>query len=113
MVTFLVLKLMYKNPIVKFVSRKNPNNKVSNKLLLYFLRSNEGINLDYKISEKNINIFFNDGGATAEEIVNYMLLIHRLAGEECSLENELVIGPVCDHKNRPSFISGIVRKCSN
>lgn len=89
-----ILKYLYKNPIVKFINRKRPNNIVFNKLLLKYLFSKQGINLKYTLSTKSANILVHDGTVDICETLNYIYLMHNLIGEKYSIENEVILEPV-------------------
>jgi len=91
---FWILKVIYKNPISKFINRKRPNNEIFNKLLLKYLESQMNIKLKYKPSSKSVNILINNGITTTKDIVDYIFLIHELIDKDSHIENELVLEPV-------------------
>ena len=93
-VRYWFLKLVYKNPIIKFINRKKPNNKIFNKLLLKYLFSKKEIKLDYTLSTKSSNILINDGMLSVKDLIEYIFILHNLAGENHNLENEIILHPV-------------------
>jgi len=100
-IIYWILKYSLKNPVSKFIMRRNPNNVLFNKLLLHYLKNEKNIFLNYKLSRKSANILINDGNTSTQEIVNYVLLIRDLLKKNFHLENEFIIGPV--YKINPEF----------
>lgn len=84
----LILKLIYKNPVSKFIYRKNPSNKIMNDLVLAFHK------LQYPISHKSINILINNGAVTSEDILQHIDKMKDLYCASTELENEIVIPKV-------------------
>jgi UDP-N-acetylmuramate dehydrogenase len=96
-----ILKYGLKNPVSKFIMRKNPNNILFNKLLLKYLQEEKNISLNYTLSRKSANYLINDGSVSTQEIVNYVFLIRDLLKKKFHLENEMVIEPA--YKINPEF----------
>ncbi|MDA3946042.1 MAG: FAD-binding protein [Helicobacteraceae bacterium] len=86
-----VLKIFYKNPVMKFIMRKNPNNIVFNKLLQKYLLPQE---ITHTYSSKSMNILVNDGRSEIDKILNYLALVKENLDSKTSIENEIVISPV-------------------
>lgn len=89
-----VLKLLYKNPFIKLLNRKRPNQKVFNRLQLKYLKSKKETEFHYNLSIKSSNILINDGTVTIEDILKYLFTIDKLLDREYHIENEIIIGPV-------------------
>lgn len=91
---FWFLKLFYKNPVVKFINRKRPQNIAFNNLLSKYLIKKEKLNHSYNFSVKNANILKNDGSKTTKELVDHIHLMHKLIEESYHVENEIILEPV-------------------
>jgi UDP-N-acetylmuramate dehydrogenase len=91
---FWILKLVLKNPVVKFINRKRPSNIAFNYLLLRYLTKVKNINLKKRMSNKGANILINDGVCSTGEIVSYIFLMHELTNYQYHIENEVIVEPV-------------------
>ena len=87
------LRVIYKNPLSKFIYRKNPNNKAFNRLLLKYVRRDHGFSINYTPSHKNSNTLINNGKASTGDIIKYMYDMHSLVDSKYSIENEVVLEP--------------------
>lgn len=85
-----VLKLIFKNPVSKFISRKRPNNSIFNWLFLKYMKGSK-----FTLSSKSMNILINDGRVSLEEVVDYILTLKKFLGKDVCIENEIVLDPVC------------------
>lgn len=90
----LILEVIFKNPISKFISRKRPSNYFLNLLFLQFIKQKKLGKINNTISEKTINTLINDGRINDQDIVNFILLLHNLTNQKYNIENELVIDSV-------------------
>ncbi|MAT79599.1 MAG: hypothetical protein CMD13_02560 [Flavobacteriales bacterium] len=90
----LILEVIFKNPISKFISRKRPSNYFLNLLFLRFIKQKKLGKINNTISDKTINTLINDGEINGQDIVNFILLLHDLTNRQYSIENELVIDSV-------------------
>ncbi|MCY1275670.1 UDP-N-acetylenolpyruvoylglucosamine reductase [compost metagenome] len=86
-----LLKLIFKNPLSKFLSRKRPNNKIFNKLAITYAALDT---LTYKPSLKSMNILVNDGNTRSIDLIEYINEIRKRLDKEISLENEIVTSPI-------------------
>lgn len=84
-----ILKLVFKNPVSKFLSRKRPNNAIFNWLLLKYIKG-----VKFTPSSKSMNILINDGETSLEGAVDYIFTLQKYLGEGVDIENEIVLGPV-------------------
>lgn len=89
-----LLKLIYKNPITKFIKRKKPESIVFNKLLLSYVNKCQRGNISYIPSVKSANILVNNGVHTITDLIEYMYLMYDLLGRKYHTENELITKPV-------------------
>lgn len=89
-----LLKFIFKNPVIKFINRKRPNQAIFNRLLLQYLKNERKINLEYNLSIKSSNILIQDGTVSTKEILNYLFVMYELLDKEYHVENEIVFGPV-------------------
>jgi len=87
----IVLKLIYKNPIAKFIFRKRPNNIIFNKLAMRFISKSSG---RYQPSVKSMNILVNDGVATTEDLLIYINSLRKKISDSGPIENEIVLSPI-------------------
>lgn len=85
-----LLKLLLKNPVVKFFARKRPSNKRFNSLALSYMGS---VFSGYSPSVKSMNILVNDGCASLDDILNYISVVRSHLSPDTAIENELVIFP--------------------
>lgn len=85
-----LIKLVLKNPVVKFAMRKRPNNRIFNALLRRYVSSTASMP-DYEMSIKTANTLVNDGEHTTASRLAYIKLVSELVGPEHHIENELVI----------------------
>ena len=92
-----LLKVIFKNPISKFISRKNPHNKIFNYLVRSFMKNNSITkgNINYKtiyFSDKQMNILVNNGTYSDQDYIDHIHLVAQLVGEEYRVENETIRG---------------------
>jgi len=98
-----LLKLIFKNRLSKFLSRKNPNNKIFNFLVKRFMKKyciSLG-NINYKtiqFSEKSMNILVNSGTYSDQDYVDHINLVSKMVGMEYTVENELIRGWMIEKK---------------
>ena len=93
----LILKIILKNPISKFIARKNPDNKVFNYLIKDFMKNNSLSlgNINYKtiqFSDKQMNILINNGIYSDQDYIDHITLISNIVGDKFSIENEIIRG---------------------
>lgn len=91
-----ILKLLFKNPVAKFVKRKRPESIVFNKLLFKYINKEYNYKINYKPSKKGANILLNSGNNTLIELLTYMKVIDKLIGSDFHIENEVVVEPRYD-----------------
>jgi UDP-N-acetylmuramate dehydrogenase len=87
-ISYWTYKLILKNPIVKFIQRKKPSNKVFNNVTLKYH------NIVYPLSHKSINILINTGGVTSMDILNHIETMTRLYAADTQIENEVYVDNV-------------------
>lgn len=92
-----VLKLVFKNPLSKFLARKRPNNIVFNWLLLRYIGG-----LNFTPSSKSMNILINDGRISFDGAVDYIFTLQEYLGGNINIENEIVLEPI--YSICPDFI---------
>ena len=83
------LKIIYKNPFIKLLKRKKPDNIVFNNLI----QSHLGL-FPIEPSKKSINILLNRGGYEIKEIYKYVINLHDKLDGSISIENEFVFDPI-------------------
>jgi len=81
-----------KNPLIKFLQRKNPNNKVFNFFIKKF------INPKKKISNKNLNILINNNESD-EVIFEHILNLKNILPNYVRLENEIITSSLSSNSN--------------
>lgn len=86
-----LLKLLYKNPVSKFLQRKRPNNAVFNKLAMRYMSMSKSA---YQPSIKSMNILINDGVATTEDLLTYISSVRGVINKSAPVENEIILAPV-------------------
>lgn len=85
------LKLIYKNPVAKFIQRKKPNNTIFNRLAMRYLSMSSSV---YQPSKKSMNILINDGVANSEDLLAYMQVVQKKLGKDAPIENEVILSPM-------------------
>jgi len=88
------LKILYKNPLMKFIQRKNPQNTLFNALLERYIRPQS---FCHPYSQKSMNILINNGSSSLEERLNYLKIIKTNLATHTKLENELLLSPLVPH----------------
>ncbi|MCK5537085.1 MAG: FAD-binding protein, partial [Bacteroidales bacterium] len=86
-----ILKVLYKNPLIKFIMRRNPNNKIFNRLLQKYIEPKE---ITHTYSSKSMNILLNDGLSNLDTMLDYISLLKENLNSETPIENEIVISPI-------------------
>jgi len=86
---YFLLKTLYKNPVIKLLKRKKPDNIVFNNLIQKHLGS-----FPLEPSKKSINILLNRGGYQIEEIYEYVINLHDKLDGSISIENEFVFDSI-------------------
>lgn len=86
-----ILKVLYKNPAIKLIMRKNPNNKIFNRLIQKYLLPKK---ITHTYSSKSMNILVNDGRSNIDQILDYISLLKENLHPETPIENEIVIAPI-------------------
>lgn len=84
----ILLKILIKNPVSKFIARKRPSNSVFNRLAAKYLELRS-----YEPSKKSLNILINDGRLTNNQLVQYLTVLRQNLAE-VPIENEVVLGPI-------------------
>lgn len=92
-ILYKTIKLLFKNPVSKFIMRKRPHNIIPNTLFKHFFQSKLKNNLSHNLSPKSANILINDGSNSTNTMIDYIFLVSELVGEAYHIENELVIAP--------------------
>ncbi len=87
-IIYYAFKLLYKNPLMKFVNRKKPRNTAMNNLFLDKFKHTQ-----YTPSNKSLNILINDGRTSVESHLKYILEFEKRLGDRFSIENEMIVGP--------------------
>ncbi len=98
------LKVLYKNPVMKFIMRKNPNNNIFNRLIQKYLLPTE---ITHTYSSKSMNILVNDGISNIDQILDYISLLKKNLNTETPIENEIVIEPIIKENDK---IKNIIKK---
>lgn len=98
LIQFWILKIIYKNSIIKLFRRKNPDNKIFNILINRFLGE-----FTIQPSKKSINILINNGDSDIEGLFNYLKLIYENVGRDSEIENEFVFNSI--YKINPDKLS--------
>lgn len=101
------LKVIYKNPLMKFFMRKNPHNRVFNRLLKRYLAPQD---LCHPYSQKSMNILINHGASSLEERLEYLKIIKSNLHEDTQIENELVLSPIVANEKNSKVIRQIQDK---
>ncbi len=89
--TCYILKILYKNPIMKFIMRKNPNNNIFNKLIQKYILPKK---ITHTYSSKSMNILLNNGKSDIYQILDYISLLKENLNATTPIENEIIIGPI-------------------
>ncbi len=96
-----ILKILYKNPLTKFVMRKNPNNKIFNRLIQNYLLPKEII---HTYSSKSMNILVNDGISDIYQISDHISLLKENLKAETPIENEIIVAPILEENDETNSI---------
>ncbi len=96
-----ILKILYKNPLAKFIMRKNPNNKIFNKLIQKYLLPKE---ITHTYSSKSMNILVNDGISDIYQILDHISLLRENLKTKTPIENEIIIAPILKENNETNNI---------
>lgn len=80
----IIAKFLFKNPVAKFIYRKNPSNRIMNNLVLFFYK------IQYPLSHKSINILINDGSVNFSDILNHVATMKKLYSSSTEIENEII-----------------------
>jgi len=99
-----MLKIIYKNPLSKFLLRKNPHNHIFNKLIKNYVSP---IKITQPYSKKSMNILINNGSSSLEERLAYIKLIKSNLHEDTELENEIVLSPIVENETNAKIIKKI------
>lgn len=102
-----ILKILYKNPVMKFIMRKNPNNNVFHKLIQKYILPTE---ITHTYSSKSMNVLVNDGISNIDQILDYISLLKENLKAETPIENEIVIAPIIKENNK---IKNIIEKINS
>ena len=86
---YFLLKILFKNPIVKLIKRKKPDNIVFNDLVQKYVGA-----FPFEPSKKSINILVNRGDNTIADLYSYMINLDGKLGGEVCIENEFVFDPI-------------------
>ena len=93
---YYILKIVTKNPVIKFINRKSPNSSALNWLILKKIQKTK-----YSPSRKGMNVLINNGQLSTKESFDYIFEIKRRLGENFHIENESILGPI--YKIQPEF----------
>lgn len=102
--TCVLLKLLLKNPIAKFIRRKNPNNVMLNLLTMHYLKKD--IDNKMAVSEKSLNILMNDGKSDFNRIYEHITTLDKKLRSDTFLENEIVLSGFLES----SFSKKVIQK---
>ncbi|MFP3515256.1 UDP-N-acetylmuramate dehydrogenase [Pseudomonas sp. SIMBA_077] len=94
---YYALKIITKNPAIKFINRRSPNSSALNWLILKKIKSKK-----YLPSKKGMNVLINTGRLTTKESFEYIFEIKERLGERYHIENESILGPI--YKINPEFL---------
>ena len=83
------LKLCFKNPLIKLLKRKKPDNNIFNSFIIRILGKTKN-----QISKKSINILLNTPTSTSETHLEYIQHISQALGQKYKIENELITTPI-------------------
>ena len=94
-----LLKIFMKNPVAKFLLRKNPNNAIFNKLIIQYFGIKK---FHVSVSEKSLNILINSGGYGYLDIHRHVDFLQSSLSKATPLENEFVFEALleCEQNNR-------------
>ena len=98
---YMILKIVFKNPLSKFIARKRPRNDMPNFLLKKYVNSKLGLLANIQMSRKGANILVNNSQLHSEDIVNYAFIMSTLVEKEFHIENEFIVDAL--YKVEPSF----------
>ncbi|BDD05967.1 UDP-N-acetylmuramate dehydrogenase [Aureibacter tunicatorum] len=88
---YFVIKVLFKNPLVKFYKRKSPDSIPFNKLLKMYLKELSKEIESHPMSKKSANILINKNKLTGIDFLNYMYGLHDLVDSVYKIENEPVL----------------------
>jgi UDP-N-acetylmuramate dehydrogenase len=100
-----LLKLILKNPFSKFMSRKNPNNKLFNDFVRLMF---PGRKYEIDVSDKTINILMNTGDASYEDVARHINTLGEYL-KEWPIENEVVERSLYDSEDNVRFVLGMTK----
>lgn len=84
-------KLIFKNPVTKFIMRKRPNNEVFNRIAKKYILNGAS---SYTPSVKSMNILVNTGDCAFDDMIKYMGDVRGKLQKDTPLENEFILFPV-------------------
>lgn len=94
-------KILLRNPISKWVMRRNPNNRLLNNLVIQYLSSNK---ISLPISEKSINILINNGKSNFFQKFQHIHELKKYLKNTTPIENEFVFLPLMDTEKNTAFL---------
>jgi len=100
-----ILKIIYKNPFTKFMMRKNPNNKIFNKLIYTYLLPKK---VTHTYSSKSMNILVNNGTSDTNQILDYLSLVKNNLNTTTPIENEVIISPIINGDSKTKNIIDLI-----
>jgi UDP-N-acetylmuramate dehydrogenase len=95
-----LLKVLLRNPFSKFLLRKNPNNKLFNRLLIKYINSSK---IYLPVSDKSFNILINDGSSNFIQKYNHINELKKYLKNSTPIENEFVFEPLMDEQINKDF----------
>lgn len=102
---YLLLKILYKNPVSKLLKRKKPDNIAFNNLVQRYIGK-----FPFEPSEKSINILVNRGDNDIEDIYKYVINLSSRLDGKIKIENEFVFDAIYSIDKEYSVIHHKMRK---
>lgn len=87
---YILFKISFRNPVVKFLRRKKPHSSELNFLLKKYLEKSVRTSVRGHISNKGANILVNNGSVSTKDVLSYVELIHNEMSGSWHIENEVV-----------------------
>jgi UDP-N-acetylmuramate dehydrogenase len=91
-ILYTIMFFFFKNPIIKFVQRKNPNNIIFNYTVKKFFNS------DKTISNKNLNILVNNNESD-KVILEHVINLKSCLPDSVRLENQIITSSLSSNSN--------------
>jgi UDP-N-acetylmuramate dehydrogenase len=104
-----IAKLIFRNPVSKFIMRKRPNGEIMNKLIYFYFKNFVKVDFPFYLSNKNVNILINTGKLDSFDLIEYLILIHSSIQKKYHIENEVILDSI--HKIPENYKHKFERIC--